>query len=54
MLIDGLSGDPAPARDDLGFEPRPFTVDEVRGLAGPIPSLFGVSLRLVDHGAHTA
>ena len=54
MLIDGLYGDPAPARDDLGFEPRPFTVDEIRGLAGPIPSLFGVSLRLVDRGAHTA
>jgi uncharacterized protein YbjT (DUF2867 family) len=54
MLIDGLYGDPAPARDDLGFEPRPFTVDEIRGLAGPIPSLFGVSLRLVDRDAHAA
>jgi NADH dehydrogenase len=46
MLIDGLYGDPAPARDDLGVEPRPFTVEEVRKLAGPIPPLFGVSLRL--------
>jgi hypothetical protein len=45
MLIDGLYGDPGPARDDLGVEPRPFTPDEVRALAGPIPPLFGVSLR---------
>lgn len=45
MLIDGLYGDPGPARDDLGVDPRPFTEDEVRSLAGPIPPLFGVSLR---------
>ena len=45
MLIDGLYGDPEPARRDLGVEPRPFTADEVRTLAGPIPPLFGVSLR---------
>ena len=45
MLIDGLYGDPEPARAELGVEPRPFTADEVRTLAGPIPPLFGVSLR---------
>jgi nucleoside-diphosphate-sugar epimerase len=45
MLIDGLYGDPGAARDDLGVKPRPFTAEEVRGLAGPIPPLFGVSLR---------
>jgi uncharacterized protein YbjT (DUF2867 family) len=54
MLIDGLSGDPAPAREDLGVEPRPFTVDEVRELARPIPSLFGVSLRPAGRGTHAA
>ena len=50
MLIDGLYGDPAPARAELGVEPRPFTVDEVRRLVGPIPSLFGVSLRRAGRG----
>ena len=54
MLIDGLSGDPAPARAELGVEPRPFTMDEVRRLAGPIPSLLGVSLRLVGRSKHAA
>jgi NADH dehydrogenase len=54
MLIDGLYGDPAPARAELGVEPRPFTVDEVRRLAGPIPSLFGVSLRLVGRSKQAA
>ncbi len=54
MLIDGLSGDPAPARAELGVEPRPFTVDEVCRLARPIPSLFGVSLRLVGSSKHAA
>src|SRR5262249_28918989 len=47
MLIDGLYGDPEPARADLGVEPAPFTADEVRPLAAPIPPLFGFSLRLV-------
>jgi len=51
MLIDGLYGDPAPAREDLGVEPRPFTADEVRRLAATIPSLFGVSLRRAGRGA---
>ena len=54
MLIDGLYGDPAPARAELGVEPRPFTVDEVRRLAEPIPSLFGVSLRLVGWSKQVA
>jgi NADH dehydrogenase len=50
MLVDGLYGDPAPARAELRFEPRPFTVDEVRTLVEPIPSLFGVSLRWDGRG----
>jgi uncharacterized protein YbjT (DUF2867 family) len=54
MLIDGLSGDPAPAREELGVEPRPFTVDGVQELARSIPSLFGVSLRLVGRSTHVA
>lgn len=52
MLIDGLYGDPGPARADLGVEPRPFTADVVGALAGPIPPLFGVSLRLVGRREH--
>jgi nucleoside-diphosphate-sugar epimerase len=54
MLIDGMPGDPAPAREDLGVEPRPFTVDEVRELARQIPPLFGVSLRRAGRGTHAA
>jgi uncharacterized protein YbjT (DUF2867 family)/membrane protease YdiL (CAAX protease family) len=49
MLIDGLYGDPEPARRDLGLVPRPFTVGAVMRLAGGIPPLFGFSLRLVRH-----
>jgi uncharacterized protein YbjT (DUF2867 family)/membrane protease YdiL (CAAX protease family) len=51
MLIDGLYGDPEPARRELGLVPRPFTADTVRGLAAAIPPLFGFSLRLVDRRA---
>jgi hypothetical protein len=54
MLIDGLTGDPGPARAELGVEPRPFTADEVRRLAGPIPSLFVVSPRFVDRSKQVA
>jgi uncharacterized protein YbjT (DUF2867 family)/membrane protease YdiL (CAAX protease family) len=52
MLIDGLHGDPGPARRELGLAPRPFTVEAVRELAGAIPPLFGFSLRLADRRAH--
>lgn len=45
MLIDGLYGDPEPARKDLSLEPIPFTQESVRALAAPIPPLFGFSLR---------
>jgi NADH dehydrogenase len=48
MLIDGLYGDPEPARRDLGVAPRRFTVEAVRSLEAPIPPLLGFSLRLVD------
>jgi NADH dehydrogenase len=30
MLVEGLSGDPEPARRDLGVEPAPFTPDRLR------------------------
>ena len=33
MLIDGLYGDPGPARRDLALEPVPFSADSVRALA---------------------
>jgi NADH dehydrogenase len=45
MLEEGMVGDPAPARVDLGLAPRPFTVEAVRALVPAIPSLFGASLR---------
>lgn len=30
MLVEGLAGDPAPARTDLGVEPAPFTPERLR------------------------
>src|SRR4029077_14701080 len=48
MLVEGLVGDPGPARDDLGLAPRPFDAAGVEALSAPIPPLFGFSLRLVD------
>jgi hypothetical protein len=48
MLVEGLHGDPGPARRDLGLVPRPFTAATVRALEGAVGPLFGVSLRLVD------
>jgi len=50
MLVDGLYGDPEPARRELGLAPRPFTADAVRALERGVGSLFGVSLRLVSGG----
>lgn len=47
MLVDGLYGDPDPARRELGLVPRPFTAAAVRALEGRVGSLFGFSLRLV-------
>ncbi len=47
MLVDGLVGDPDPARRELGIEPRPFTRDAVAELAGPIEP--PASARLVSH-----
>jgi len=48
MLEEGLVGDPEPARRDLGLTPRQFTPESVREVAAGIPSLFGLSLRLLD------
>jgi uncharacterized protein YbjT (DUF2867 family)/membrane protease YdiL (CAAX protease family) len=53
MLIDGLTGDPRPARRDLGLAPRPFTAESVRALEGGIGPLFGFSLRMVGDRAHS-
>jgi len=54
MLIDGLVGDPAPARADLGVASRPFTVDTVRGLPEEVAPLFGISLLLRAQGEPAA
>jgi hypothetical protein len=47
LLIDGLYGDPEPAKRDLGIDPRTFTAEAVAELALRIPPLFGCSMRLV-------
>ena len=52
MLVEGLYGDPAPARRELGLVPRPFTAAAVRALESAVGPLFGVSLRLVDGRRH--
>ena len=36
MLVEGLAGDPGPARKDLGLEPAPFSVERVRPLVEKI------------------
>ena len=46
MLVDGLYGDQLPLRQDLGIEPRAFSVETIRELQAVIPPLFGFSLRL--------
>lgn len=51
MLVDGLYGDPGPARRELGLVPRAFTAESVRELEGGVGPLFGFSLRLVDRRA---
>jgi uncharacterized protein YbjT (DUF2867 family)/membrane protease YdiL (CAAX protease family) len=45
MLIDGLVGDPTPAREVLGVKSPPFSATRVSELAAGIRPLFGVSLR---------
>jgi NADH dehydrogenase len=44
MLVEGLTGDPAPARAALGVESPPFSAVRVRELAAGIPPLCGISL----------
>lgn len=46
MLIDGMTGDCEPAMRDLGVKPGRLTPERVRELAGHVPPLFGISLRL--------
>src|SRR5262249_45050578 len=48
MLIDGLYGNPEPAKADLDIEPKPLTPIAISAWAPAIPSLFGFSLRLVS------
>ena len=50
MLIDGLPGDPEPMIRELQVHPMSFSSDTVREYAGPIPPLFGFSLRLFSRG----
>ena len=38
MLVEGLAGDPEPARRELGLEPSPFTPERLRPLLPPAPS----------------
>jgi len=47
MLIDGLAGDPEPAKIELSLCTRGFSRESVKELEGPIPPLFGFSLRLL-------
>lgn len=54
MLSEGLSGDPEPARRDLGLVPRAFGPEAAGALAEAIPPLFGFSLRLVSRREHAA
>jgi uncharacterized protein YbjT (DUF2867 family) len=54
MLIEGMPGDPEPARRELGVEPARLTHGAVAEIAGAIPPLFGFSLRLVASREHRA
>jgi len=61
MLVEGLVGDPEPARKELGLEPAPFTPDRLRPLlaaAGQLPrreigALAGVGLMVLGAGLLT-
>ncbi|HEY7066131.1 MAG TPA: NAD(P)H-binding protein [Chloroflexota bacterium] len=46
MLVDGLAGNPEPAKTELGVESPPFTEAVVGELAADVPPLFGLSLHL--------
>jgi membrane protease YdiL (CAAX protease family) len=54
MLEEGLIGDPEPARRDLDLTPRPLMPERVRQVAAAVPSLFGLSLRLLDSADQVA
>src|SRR5262245_61583389 len=53
MLVEGLAGDPAPARAELGVEPAPFTPErlrpmvDARRLRKEIPAPVGLGLYLL-------
>ncbi len=46
MLVEGLAGDPEPARRDLGVEPAPFTPERLRPLVEKAAWRLPVDLRL--------
>lgn len=46
MLIEGLAGDPEPARRDLGLSPAPFTPERLRPLVEKIEHRAPFTLRL--------
>lgn len=46
LLTDGVVGDPAPARAELGVDPRPLTGERIAALAAGVRPWLGISLRL--------
>jgi membrane protease YdiL (CAAX protease family) len=46
MLVEGLAGDPEPARRDLGLQPAPFTAERLRPLVSKIERRAPFGLRL--------
>ncbi len=48
MLVEGLTGDPGPARRELGVEPAPFTAERLRPLVQRVAWRLPVDLRLLS------
>jgi NADH dehydrogenase len=48
MLVEGLAGDPEPARRDLGVDPAPFTAERLRLLVEKVAWRLPVDLRLLS------
>jgi hypothetical protein len=46
MLVEGLAGDPGPARRDLGVEPAPFTPERLRPLVEGVTRRAPIDFRL--------
>jgi NADH dehydrogenase len=50
MLVDGMTGDPAAMRSELGVDPVPFTVDHIREPARSCADRLPLDLRLDRRG----